>query len=198
MANTSRANGFTPVKTLSGAQWTGMIRYVDSPAADRSSDTTNNHGDIYIGDPIRIHTDGVVTPANSNQLVAGVVVGVSKDAVVTHGHAGMWNPADLTKRYLAYDEAGRIWYVPVNDVLFEVESGSDLDLVPGEKADFSTDANEAHGSRTTGLSSVTIVTSSNADVQVVEAVTRPDNDATLTAARYLVLFRKVALAGATA
>ena len=193
MANTSRATGFTPVKTLSGAQWTGLVRRVFSPAADRSSDTTNNHGDIYIGDPIRIHTDGVVTPANSDLLISGVVVGVSKDATVTHGKAGMWNPTDLTKKYLAYDEAGYIYYVPVNDVLFEVETGSDLDLSPGELADISTDSNEAHGSRTTGLSSVTLVTASNNDVQVVEDVTRPDNDTSLTAARHLVIFKQIGL-----
>ena len=195
MANTSRANGFTPVKTLSGAPWTGMVRYVDSPAADRSSDTTNNHGDIYVGDPIRIHTDGVVSPADSNMLVAGVVVGIGPTSGgITHGRNGMWKASDLTRRHLPYDEAGRIYYVPVQDVLFEVETASDLDLSPGELADTNIVANTAHGSRTTGLSNVALTTASDNDVQVVENVTRPDNDISLTAARHLVIFKTQGLA----
>jgi hypothetical protein len=195
MANTSRANGFTPVKTRSGAQWTGMIQYVDSAAADRSSDTTNNHGDIYVGDPITIHTDGTVIPADSNALVAGVVVGVGPvTGGPTHGRAGMWKATDLTRRHLPYDEAGRIYYVPVADVLFEVETASDLDLSPGELADFNLVAGTAHGSRTTGLSNVALVVASDNDVQVVENVTRPDNDISLTAARHLVIFKTQGLA----
>lgn len=194
MANVSRANGFTPVKTLSGAPWTGMIRYVDSPAADRSSDTTNNHGDIYIGDPINIATTGVVTPANSNELISGVVVGIGPTSGgVTHGRNGMWKASDLTRKHLPYDEAGRIYYVPVNDVLFEVETGSDLDLSPGELADISIVANAAHGSRTTGLSSANLVVASDNDVRVIENVTRPDNDISLTAARHLVMFNLVGM-----
>lgn len=194
MANTSRSNGFKPVKTLSGAPWTGMVRYVDTAAADRSSDTTNNHGDIYIGDPITINTDKTVVPSNSDLLVSGVVVGVGESGNVTHGRAGMWDPTDLTKRYLAYNEAGRVFYVPVNDMLFEVEEASDLDFAPGSLADITTDAAEAHGSRTSGLSSCKITTASNNDVQVVEHLVKPDNDPTITAARYIVMFKQIGLA----
>ena len=167
MANTSRAIGFKPVKTLSGAPWTGMIRYVDSLAADRSSDTTNNHGDIYIGDPISINTDKTVTPADTDELVSGVVVGIGISSSVDFGKTNMYNADNLERRYLPYNEAGRIFYVPVNDVIFEVEEASDLDLLPGSLADITNAANTAHGSRTTGKSSCKITTASNNDVQVV-------------------------------
>ena len=195
MANTSRANGFTPVKTLSGAPISSMIRSVYSPAADRSSDTTNNHGDLYIGDPITIGTDGTVTPADSNELVSGVVVGIGAASAVNHGATGsavvpapMFYPADLTRKYLPLTEAGWVYYVPVNDVLFEVQTASDLDLLPGKFADTNIVANTAHGSRTTGRSNVELTTASDNDVIVVENVMTPDNDITSAYARHLVLF----------
>lgn len=199
MANTSRNNGFKPVKTLSGAQWTGMCRYVDSAATDRVADTTNNHGDIYVGDPITIHTDGTVIPADSNALVSGVVVGIGPvTGGPTHGRSGMYKLTDLTRRHLPYDEAGRVYYVPVQDMLFEVETASDMDLSPGELADTNITANNSHGSRTTGLSSVKLTTASDNDVQVVENVTRPDNDISTANARHLVLFKLQGLAPANA
>lgn len=196
MANADRPNGFSPVKTLSGAPITGLSRGVYSPAADRSSDTTNNHGDIYVGDPISISTAGAVTPANSGDVVAGVVVGVGKAGTVNFGASGasqivpapMFDPTDLTKRYLAFGEAGWVYFVPAKDVLFEVQSASDLDLEVGSQADINLVADTAHGSRATGRSNVELVAASAADVRVAEIVLAPDNDDTLANARYLVAF----------
>lgn len=195
MANPNRPRGFRPVKTISGGDYTGLIRTVFSLAADRSSDTTNNHGDIYIGDPIVIDTSGVVTVANSNVAVSGVAVGFGPASAVQFGGIGtatdpapMFDPRDLTKRYLAYGEAGTVYYVPVKDVLFEVQSNIDLDLKVGAYADTTVAAATAHGSRTTGFSTAELTTASDNDVKVVEIVLAPDNDPTLTNTRYLVEF----------
>lgn len=185
MANVSRPNGFRPAKSQLGAPWNGLIRFIE--AADRSADTTNNHGDIYIGDPVAL-SSGKVIPANSAATVFGVVVAIGVDNV-THGDTGYYDPNNLGKSYLAYNETGVVGVVPVEGMLFEVESASDLDLVIGSLADTTLLAATAHGSRTTGKSSVQLTTASDNDVKVVEFVTTPDNDLTSAAARYLVKFQ---------
>jgi hypothetical protein len=195
MANPDRPRGFRPVKTKSGAPYTGHIRAVYSLAADRSSDSTNNHGDIYIGDPIVVDTSGVVAFADSNVAVTGVAIGFGHASTVNFGADGTiyspappFDPSNLTKRYLAYNEAGWVYYVDVQDVLFEIQSASDLDLEVGSLADTTGAAATAHGSRTTGFSDVELTTASDNDVKVVEIVLAPDNDPTLANTRYLVEF----------
>lgn len=195
MANSDRPNGFVPVGTISGANYTGLIDVAYSPAADRSSDTTNSHGDIYIGDPISISTAGAVTPADSGESCDGVAIGFGVASSQQFGADGSiantappYDPANLTKRYLGYLEAGFVYYVPTVDVIFEVQSASDLDLEVGSLADITNTAATAHGSQTTGVSSCEITTASNNDVRVKDLVRRPDNDLTLANARYRVMF----------
>jgi hypothetical protein len=195
MANPDRPRGFTAVKTKSGGPVTGAIRAVFSLAADRSSDSTNNHGDIYIGDPIGIDTSGVVTPADSNEAVAGVACGFAKAGTITFGANGIvntpappFNPADLTERYLPYTSAGWVYYYDAKDVIFEVQSASDLDLLVGSLADTNMAAATAHGSRTTGRSNVELTTASDNDVKVVEIPSYENNDTTAANCRYWVEF----------
>lgn len=184
MANTNRPNGFRPVMGQFG-NFHGLIRKYE--AGDRSTDTTNNHGDIYVGDVVKL-TSGKALPANSNDTVLGVVVGVGTAG--THGDAGMFKPASLDEKHLAYNESGYVWVVPAEGNLFEVQSGSDLDLLAGSQADISVDAGEAHGSRTTGQSNAVLVADTNHDVEVIEVVSSEDNDSTLAYTRYVVQFTK--------
>jgi len=195
VANSDRPNGFRPVGTIGGASYTGLIRAIYSPAADRSSDTTNSHGDIYIGDPISISTAGAVTPADAGESCDGVAVGFGvassqqfgADGSI-YGTAPPFDPANLTTRYLGYASAGWVYYVPTTDVIFEVQSASDLDLEVGSLADITNTAATAHGSQTTGYSSCELTTASNNDVRVVDIVLSPQNDPTLANARYRVMF----------
>ena len=183
MANADRPNGFKFAKSMTGASPATLVRRYE--AGDRSSDTTNNHGDIYPGDPVKL-SSGKVLPANSGDTILGVCVGVGTAS--EHGDTGMFNPDNLSKRHLNYDDDGYVWVIPAEGALFEAQTDSDLDLAPGSQADFSTDANESHGSRTTSLSSAEIVTSSNNDVEVVQDVTDPENDTSIANARHLVQF----------
>lgn len=185
MANVSRSMGFRPAKSLIGAPWQSMVRFYS--AGDRSADTTNNHGDIYIGDPVKL-SSGKVLPANSADTILGVAVAVGT-TTSTFGNTGYFNPNNLGQRYLGYADTGVVGVVPAEAALFEAEEASDLDLVEGSLADINSAAATAHGSRTTGFSSVKLTTAANNDVRVVEMVTSPDNDATLTAAKFLVKFQ---------
>lgn len=183
MANVDRPNGFRPAKTLLGADWNALVRKYE--AADRSADTTNDHGDIGVGDPVKF-SSGKIVPANSGDVIVGVVVGTG--AAPMFGDAGMFDPTNLMKQHLTHAEDGWVWICPSEGVLFEVQSASDLDYFPGSTADITTDANEAHVDRTTSMSTCEITTSSNNDVMVVEVLSTPDNDSTLANARYLVKF----------
>lgn len=185
MANVDRPMGFRPVKSLIGAPWTALVR--EYTAGDRSADTTNNHGDIYIGDPVALNASGQVIVANSGDTVLGVAVATGK-AVNSFGETGYFNSDDLTKRYLAYNEDGIVGVVPAEACLFQIQSATDLDLVMGDEADMNSAAATAHGNRVTGNSSVELVADTNSDVRVVEVVRSPDNDLTLVNAGYIVQF----------
>jgi hypothetical protein len=188
MANVDRPNGFSFAKSLIGAPVQGLERrYV---AADRSADTTGNHGDIYIGDPVTL-VGGAVLPANSGDEILGVVVGVGNNVNVQFGDGGMFKPNALEERFLRYDEDGYVWIVPARDSLFEIQSAVDLDLVVGAAADHNVTAATAHGSRVTGVSNAELVASVNSDVTVVEIKESPDNDTTLANARYFVKFNNI-------
>lgn len=184
MANVDRPNGFRPVKSLTGHPVNMMIRRYE--AADRTADTTANHGDIYIGDPVEL-VAGKVAPADSGNTILGVVVGVGTDAS-NFGEAGPFDPRSLEKRYLAFDEVGYVWVVPAEDMLFDVQTSIDLDLVVGAQADITNTAGTAHGSRVTSQSTCELTTAANNDVEVVEDSTAPDNDTTLANARHFVQF----------
>ena len=150
-------------------------------------DTTNDHGDIYLGDPVTL-TSGKVFPANSGDTILGVAVAIGTDAS-TFGVDGYFNPNDLGERYLPLAKDGVIGVVPAEMVLFEAQTATDLDLTLGALADISTDATEAHGSQVTGISSAEIVTAVNNDVKVVEDIVSPSNDVSLANARHLVKFQ---------
>jgi len=182
MANTDRPNGFKASKTLNGSPVAQMLRKFTVAAR---ADATNNHGDIYIGDPVKISAGGVVAVANSGDTIYGVCAGVGVDNV-DHGDTGMYKADDLEQRYLPNLIAGVLWLYPKENMLFEIQSASDLDLTVNATADVTTAAATAHGSQTTGVSSCELTTTSNADVTVVELATQPDNDTTLANARYLV------------
>ncbi len=182
MANVDRPNGFRASKTLNGSPMSGMLRKLTVAAR---SDSTNNHGDIYIGDVVKMTLAGVVTVADSGEIIYGVVAGVGVDNI-EHGDTGMFKADDLETRYLPDATAGFVWVYPKENMLFEIQTSADLDLTVGELSDHNTTAATKHGEQGPGVSNVELEDGSNNDVTVVELVTRPDNDNTLTNARVLV------------
>jgi hypothetical protein len=185
MANIDRPNGFKASKTLTGDSVVNMMRKYD--AADRSADLTNNHGDIYLGDPVTL-VAGKVQVANSGDTILGVAVASGNADDVQHGQQGYFNASNLETRFLAYDENGQVAVIPAEDHLFEIQTSVDLDLVPGSQADFNIAAATTHGDRVTSRSTTELVVAANNDVMVVEQIEDPTNDSTLANARHLVRF----------
>jgi len=181
MANIDRPNGFKPAKREDGAEWSGGIRRYE--AANRAADNVNNHGDIYLGTSVKL-VSGKVLPADSGDTAIGVVVAVGTSP--TFGEAVTFDTTDLSKKYLGYADSGYVWIVPKEGMLFEIQTSASLTLVEGSLADVTTTAATAHGSRTTGQSTVELAGAANNDVTVVENLKTSDNDITLTNARHLV------------
>lgn len=165
MANVDTPNGFTFVKTLSGAPASGMIRAI-VPGAD----------DIFIGDPITI-TAGAAVQMAVEGVCAGVCVGLG--AADAEGNLIPLLPTDGTKKFFdtsADVEANyRILYIPSEDAIFEAQFDDSEDIVIGEAYDLlATDGNS-----TTGRSQMEIngdALTNDGDVVVVEKPTGPNYD----------------------
>ena len=176
MANVDRPNGFRPVKTLSGAPVSALVRTIG--VADGA--------DIFIGDIINLES-GLADPGVTNDAaILGVAVGFGKvdgDGIPL----GMYDPDSLTKRY--YDDSANthtdwvVYYVPADDVIFEAQTATALDLAVGDPCDVT----GVNGDTTTGRSIQEITTSTNADFTVVEIPKITGNDNTAVWGRYWVM-----------
>lgn len=191
MANVNRQYGFKPAKALTGQPWQALVRQYPATTTRNATGTTAGYaGDINIGDAVKL-VSGFVLPAVTGDTILGVVVAVGPNSGTTFGANGYFDPNNLGKRYLGYNEAGVVGVVPAELALFDCVEATDLDLVQGGLADINMAAvTTVHGARLTGNSSTQLVVASNNDVQVVEQVTSPDNDNTLINARYLVKFQR--------
>ncbi len=180
MANPDRANGFKFVKTLSGAPMASVIRSIG----------VTDGADMFHGDLISLVSNlGKVSVTNDTTFL-GVAVGFGK--VGSDGeYSSAFNPDDLTKLY--YDDSAstntewRVFYVPVDDAILEVQSDTDLDLGVGDPCDLlATTA----GSTSTGKSGHQVGANTNTDMRVVGIPPYPDNDSTLANTRYHVTITK--------
>ena len=177
MANVDRPNGFRPVKTLSGAPVSSMIRSIG--VADGE--------DIFVGDILNLES-GLADPGATNDTdFLGVAIGFAKKDSMSQEVGGNFNPSDLSVRY--YDDSANthtdwvVLYVPVEDVIFEAQTDTASTFAVGDTCDLA----DAAGDTVTGISRQEITTSTNADFTVVEHPKYPDNDRTLVNGRYWVM-----------
>ena len=180
MANVDRPNGFIPVKTVTGAPVSSLIRSVG--VADGA--------DIFIGDALQL-ASGLAQRMAVEGACIGVAVGFGKKNTMSQVDGGMFNPDNLMTRY--YDDSANthtdwvVYYVPAEDVIFEAQTDAAVTLVVGEAQDIVVGS----GNTTTGMSDMEIDytnTTNDGDVVVVEVPSYPDNDATLAHGRYWVKF----------
>lgn len=177
MANVDRPNGFKPVKTLSGAPWTSLIRAIG--VADGA--------DIFLGDALNLASGLAAVAASNDASLLGVAVGFGKFDKDGRTPFGPYNPDNLSTRF--YDDSASthtewcVYYVPFDDVIFEAQTATALTKAVGDTVDLLATA----GNTTTGISAQEITTSSNADFTVVEVPVMPDNDPTAVWGRYWVM-----------
>lgn len=187
--NVDRPNGFRPVGTLAGGDWTASIR-------EYTMDAT--HDAIFIGDLVHFDADGYPDQYDAGDTqVFGVCVGVEV------------NPGLNTKTehpgYLDTNIAGKI--LVATDPLLLMEVQEDGVSTPLTLADVNLNIEiiDGGGSTTTGISGMeinsdTANTTNTLPLRIVGLVNRPDNqlasvDSTKPNARWLVTFANHAWKG---
>ena len=179
MANTSRINGFRPVKYLNGAPWTGQCRKYVVPAANGTA--------LYIGDPVKLDGSGdnetglqtcVIGTAGAAFL--GFVVGIEPNGGTSLGGDMSTGPVNLDTPVVRAASTRRIVYV-VDDpaVVFEAEMSNGTLTT----ADVGLNASFAIGtpSTTTGNSGAYVDAGTEAitaalELKIVGFARRPDNE----------------------
>lgn len=180
MPNVDRPNGLNPVKTLSGAPMTSLIRVVG--VADGA--------DIFVGDALNLESGLGAVGATDDAAFLGVAIGFGRFDKDGKTPLGPRNPDNLMKRFYDDSESTHtewcVYFVPADDVIFEAQTATALTLVVGGTCDLSATA----GSTVTGISAHELTTNSNADFTVIEIPKYPDNDHTLVWGRYWVMFTR--------
>ena len=188
MANSDRPNGFRAVKSLVGMPVNYMVR--SALVGDVTADSTNSFGNLFVGSPVTIE-GGYIETALTNERIAGVPVGFGRLRANLQGNKGPFDPTNLERRYVDYsDTASNVWvcyYTPAELMVYEGQTGADLDITLGETKDFgitttalATDT--AHGNTNTQSSILEYVDGSN-DFVIVELPDQVGDDQTLTNAK---------------
>ena len=180
--NFDHKNGFIPVGTLAGGDWTASVRTFTLDA---------DHSAIYVGDLVHFHSDGYldVYAAGDTQVV-GVCVGVEVDRGL--------NTATEFPGYMPANVAGKIRVA--TDPLLLMEAQEDGDTTPLTLADVNRNIEiiNGGGSTVTGLSGMELDSTSHnttntLPLRLVGLVDRADNqlasvDSSKPNARWLVTF----------
>lgn len=197
MANTSKINGFRPVKHINGSPYSGQANIY----AVSSSDGTA----LFPGDVVKLaadgNTDGIqfVTAATAGvagtgAAAVGVVVGIVNakfDPVSGKMSAG--SIALDTPQYRAASTAGYVLVADATDIVYEVEATNGGSSYSFAVADIGQNANlyAGAGSTTTGTSAHSLDlgdkgTTATLPFKILGVVNRPDNEKTGAATKVLV------------
>lgn len=158
MANTSRINGFRPVKHITGAPYNGQ--------ANMYAVSSSNGTAIFVGDLVKLAADGnaaglqYVVPATAGvagtgAAAVGVVVGIVPNKLdPVSGGLTTGSMALDTPLYLAASTAGYVLVADSPDLIFEVEAtngGSSYTFAIGDIGN-NFNVYAGSGSTTTGMS----------------------------------------------
>lgn len=194
MANTSRVNGFRPIKYLNGAAYNGQFTLYFIPSTDGTA--------TFVGDLVKLETTGDTAAAGGNALgVRTVIQAAAGDAGVGVVVGFKVDPTNLNTPQYRAASTGR--YVMVADdpnLLFEVQTSNGTLAV----ADVGLNASiaVAAGSTTTGASGMTLdvgtkATTATLTLKVMEFTQRPDNDNTVASSKAVVKINNHQLGSST-
>lgn len=194
MANTSRVNGFRPVKYLNGAAWNGQANLYFIPSGDATA--------TFIGDLVKLETTG--DPAASGGLALGLpscIQAAATNAVVGAIVGFLPIQTNLNTSQHRVASTGRYcWVVDDPNVLFEVQTSNGT-LVLGD-VNNNINIAVAAGSTVTGQSGMTIdvgtlATTATFPCRVMGFSQRADNDNTAAAAKAIVKLNNHQLGSST-
>lgn len=173
MANTDAPRGATPVNR-SGANFTGNV---EKFSVDSSSTPA-----IFVGDFVVQEADGNVTPASAGtgNDILGAVVSVQVDRTVgATEHPGYLPASTSGDVFVCLAQDGQYFRIQEDGTLGVNAKGARAEIVAGS------------GSTTTGRSAHEVDSSSEGtgaakQLQLIDAVDSPDNDATTANAEWIV------------
>lgn len=183
MANTSRVNGFRPVKFITGAPYNGQANLYFIPSGDGTA--------TFVGDLVKLDTTGDTAAAGGNALgIRTVVQAAAGDAAVGVIVGLKIDPTNLNTPQYRAASTGRYVYVADDPtLLFEVQTSNGTLGV----ADVGLNASiaVASGSTTTGASGMTLdvgtkATTATLALKIVEFSQRVDNDNTAASSKAIV------------
>lgn len=183
MANTDIPSGLKPVKTLSGAPWSGKANVYYIPATDSTA--------MFKGDAVKSAGSAdatgkfpTVAQAAAGDAIRGVIIGFGEDPHV------MIKPDNPNRKYRPASTAMYCLVVDDPNVIFEIQEDSDGGALAATSVGLSADLVVGSGSTVTGLSAMEIDSSSAvstaATCKLLRVVDREDN-ALGTNARWEVL-----------
>lgn len=179
MANTNRPNGFTPVRTLSGAPWSGKVKEYLIPSADGTA--------VYVGQPVKLdgssgaagtvvngrNCEGMATciAAAAGDRLLGVVVGFVADPAYLIPD---YRRASTNRIALVCDDA---------DVVYQAQEDSVGGSIAAASVGLSTDMVVGSGSTATGrsgamLDSSDVATDTGGQFRLLGLVRIPDATST--------------------
>lgn len=168
MANTSRVNGFKPVKYMNGAPYNGQCTMYYVPASDNTA--------IFVGDLVKLGStpdgSGVrgVTQAAAGDACIGVVVGIVPSMTNLD-----------TPQYRAASTAAYVLVADDPNIIFEAQEDGDTDPLEMVDAGLNVNFVVGSGSTTTGASGMQIdsnteATGATLPLKLLQPVQRPDNE----------------------
>lgn len=194
MANTSRVNGFRPLRYLNGAEWNGQANLYFIPSGDATA--------TFVGDLVKLETTG--DPAASGGQALGV--GSVQQAAATNAVVGAvvgFLPVytNLNSPQYRLASTGRYcWVVDDPMVLFEVQTSNGTQVL----GDVNMNENiaVAAGSTVTGQSGMTadvgtVATTATFPLRIIGFSQRADNDNTSAAAKLVVKLNNHQLGSST-
>ena len=204
MANTSKINGFRPVKHTSGAPYNGQCNLYQVPSSDGTA--------LFVGDPVKLSgssdANGIATVirATAGGPVLGVVVGIvpAKIDPVSGKMTGGSTALD-TPQYRAASTDAFVLVCDSDDVIYEVEattSGGASYSFAAADVGLNADAYLATGSTTTGASGCALnmtgaATTATLQFKILGTVQRVDNEPTGNATKVLAKINQATLGTGT-
>ena len=184
MANLDKPNGLKPVGTLNGNSWCGKVMPFDADGAG---------SDIFPGDLVKMEADGKIDVATAGDVeLVGVCVGYQPaqpgraNGVTDHFTGNASFDLDRTFYDASVDGAAQIMVAVGPEVLYEVQTAGTLAATNvGNNADVVATA----GDVTRGISQQELsgtAGSATAQLRIIRAVDRTDNDVTAANSRWIV------------
>lgn len=206
MANTSKINGFRPVKHMNGSPYNGQCNIYATATGDATA--------LFVGDPVVLagsaDSAGIatVTRAAAGAAVLGVVVGIvpaKMDPVA--GSMSTGSTTLDTPQYRAASTATYVLVADAADIVYEVElttNGSSYTYLVADVG-LNMDAKYSTGSTTTGVSACSLdaatkATTATLQFKLLGAAQRPDNErdtGSSTAVKVLAKINNASMGGGT-